>query len=228
MGDSTSRPDRRSQTRHAVSNASGRFRLGAEFELVDVSLDGIGVQSVLPLQIGRLYTGTIEWEGERLSVAGRVAWSVLARTTKSPNGDVLPVYHSGIQFAEHADEALADRRRLLERATTYRAGDRLFGRYEALPAQTRVVLDSSFRVRTVSAGGMLIEAAEPFELETVLDLDLDLDGHRLRCRGRVASLDVPQELDGQLVHRAGIEFLDLDVEATAALAAYLATLERPV
>lgn len=227
MGDSTPRPDRRSQTRHAVSNASGWFRLGAAFELVDVSLDGIGVQSTVPLQIGRLYTGMIEWEGERLPVAGRVAWSVLARTTKSPNGDVLPVYHSGIQFAEHADEALAERRRLLERATTYRAGDRLFGRYEALPAQTRVELDASFRVCTVSAGGMLIEAAEPFELESVLDLALDLDSRRLRCRGRVASLDVPQEVDGQLVHRAGIEFLDLPAEAAAALAAYLESLERP-
>lgn len=228
MSEPSRRGNRRSQPRHAVTNASGRFRLGADFELVDVSLDGIGVESTVPLQIGRLYSGTIEWQGERVSVAGRVAWSVLARTTKSPNGDVVPVYHSGIQFAEHGDEALAERRRLLERATTYRAGDRLFGRYEALPAQTRVELDASFRVLTVSADGMLIEAAEPFELETVLELDLDLDSHRLRCRGRVASLDVPQETDGQLVHRAGIEFLDLPAEAAAALTAYLASLERPV
>ncbi|MGH9464113.1 MAG: PilZ domain-containing protein [Thermoanaerobaculia bacterium] len=228
MADSSSRPDRRSQTRHAVTNTSGWFRLGAEFELVDVSLDGIGVQSVVPLQIGRVYTGTIEWEGERLSVTGRVAWSVLARTTKGPDGNVLPVYHSGIQFAEHADAALAERRRLLERATTYRPGDRLFGRYEVLPEQTRLELECSFRVCALSAGGMLIEAAEPFELETVLDLEVDLDGHRLRCRGRVASLDLPQEVDGQLVHRAGIEFLELDAAAAAALEAYLATLERPV
>ncbi len=227
MGDPPPTPERRTRLRHAVKNASGWFRLGTEFQLVDVSLDGLGVQSIVPLQIGRVYTGTIEWQGERLPITGRVAWSVLARTSRDANGDVVPVYHSGLQFAEHGDEALAERRRLLERATTYRQGDRLFGRYETLPDQTRLRLDSSFRVRTVSRRGMLIETAEPLELESVLDLDLDLDGHRLRCRGRIASLDLPGEADGQLVHVAGIEFVDLDSQAGRALDAYLAGLERP-
>jgi hypothetical protein len=225
MADPTPRPERRSQPRYAVTSASGRFRLGAEFELVDVSLDGIGVQSVVPLQIGRVYTGTIEWEGERLPVSGRVAWSVLARTTRGAEGDVLPVYHSGIHFSEEADAALGERRRLLERATTYRPGDRLFGRYEALPDHTRLELDASFRIRTVSRRGMLIEAAEPLELGTELDLSIDLGSHRLRARGRVASLDPPLEAEGALLHPAGIEFLDLEPEAAAALDAYLATLE---
>ncbi len=209
-----------------MTNATGWFRLGAEFELVDVSLDGFGVQSVVPLQIGRVYAGTIEWQGERLAIAGRVAWSVLARTTRGPDGDVLPVYHSGIQFAEHADAALTERRRLLERATTYQPGDRLFGRYEVLPAQAKLELDTSFHIRSVSQRGMLIESTEPLELETVLDLAIDLDGQHLRCRGRVASLDVPGEVAGQLVHAAGIEFLDLDSEAGTVLDRYLASLER--
>ncbi len=224
MSDSP-RAERRRQGRRAVTDAAGWFRLGADFQLIDVSLDGIGVESTVPLQIGRVYTGTVEWEGERIQVTGRVAWSALVRTAKGDGGDVVPIYHAGIHFVEPADAALAERRRLIAHATTYRPGDRLFGRYEALPEHARLQLDSAFRVRKLSRRGMLIETAEPLEIEAVLDLDLDLDGSNLRCRGRVASREEARESEGQMVHPAGIEFVDLGGGAGAVLEAYLAALE---
>jgi hypothetical protein len=211
--------ERRRSTRYGIDEATGTFRLAGSFRLVDVSLSGVGIESNLRLHKGQTYRGRLDWGGRMVEIKGRVAWTRLVGTSKSANGDVLPVYQAGIQFETPLADPQSDLRDLIEVATSFRHGDRLFGRYLATDATAEVALDAEFTIRKVSRTGMLVESPAPVEVGFVLPFDLSLGGDRFQARGRVVTCDARHEAAAEepTSYAIGVEFQELDEAARETL-----------
>lgn len=211
--------ERRRSTRYGIDDATGSFRLAGSFRLIDVSLNGIGLEGNLRLQKGQLYRGRLEWAGRTVEVKGRVAWTRLVGTSKSANGDVLPVYQAGIEFEPPLAEPQGELRDLIEAATTFRPGDRLFGRYRAADDSTELALDAEITIRKVSRTGMLIDSPAPAEIGVVLPFDLVFAGDSFQALGRVITCEARHQADAEepVSYAIGVEFEKLDEHARKAL-----------
>jgi len=80
----------------------------------------------------------------------------------------------------------------------------------------RPVLVIGSRLVNISRGGVLLEAPVPLAPESLLQLHLVLDGTRADVRGRVRAC-VPRPRGKSSVWGVGLEFEDLDPEATERL-----------
>jgi len=212
--------ERRRSTRYGIADATGSFTLAGQFRLIDISLNGLGLEGHLRLQKGQVYRGRVEWAGRTIEVRGRVAWTRLVGTTKGDGGDVLPVYQAGIEFELPIPEPHGDLRHLIEAATSFRRGDRLFGRYRTTDDATEVALDAEITIRKVSRTGMLIESPAAVEIGTVLPFDLAFEGHLFQARGRVVTCEALHEADAEepTSYAVGVEFEELDENARSTLA----------
>jgi len=212
--------ERRRSTRYGIDDATGSFKLAGQFRLIDISLNGLGLEGNLRLQKGQAYRGRVDWAGRSIEVRGRVAWTRLVGTAKGDGGDVLPVYQAGIEFELPIAEPHSDLRHLIEAATSFRRGDRLFGRYRATDDATEVALDAEITIRKVSRTGMLIESPAAVEIGTVLPFDLSFGGHLFQALGRVVTCEAQHEADAEepTSYAVGVEFEGLDEDARRTLA----------
>ena len=67
-----------------------------ELELLDLSAEGLAVESHESLRVGARYRFTLEMEGATESFVGAVLWCRMVATRPGAGGDVLPVYRAGI------------------------------------------------------------------------------------------------------------------------------------
>lgn len=217
--------ERRRSTRYAIDDATGSFQLVGDFRLIDISLNGVGIEGNLRLQKGQSYRGRLRWHGRTIEVRGRVAWTRLVGTTKAPGGnDVLPVYQAGIEFESPVTDPTSDVRHLIEDATSFRPGDRLYGRYRA--DEAAVALDAQIRIRKVSRTGMLVESPTAVEIGTLVPFDLTFADQEFQAAGRVITCDAVHEAEAEepTSYAIGVEFEKLDQHARETLRSVLETL----
>lgn len=213
------RDERRRSTRYGVAEATGSFRLAGSFRLIDVSLNGFGIEGNLRLQKGQVYRGRLEWAGQVIDVKGRVAWTRLVGTAKSADGDVLPVYHAGIELEPPINQGHGELQRLIEAATTFRKGDRLFGRYRPEGETTDIALDAEIAIRKVSRTGMLIVSPAVAEIGAVLPFELAFAGDSFAAPGRVVTCEARPEPEAEEPGswEIGVAFEELDEGARQCL-----------
>lgn len=209
--------ERRRSTRYEIEDATGTFRLAGQFRLVDISLAGLGIESSLRLHKGQTYRGHLDWSGRSVEVRGQVAWTRLVKTVKTTDGDVLPIYQAGIEFDAPTSGPQGELRRLIEEATDFHRGDRLFGRYLTTDPEAALALDAEITIRKVSRTGMLVGSPAPMEIGTKAPFDLRFGERSLQVVGRVITCDPEHETEGEepTLWDVGVEFEELD-ESTAA------------
>jgi hypothetical protein len=212
--------ERRRSTRYDIHDATGSFTLAGQFRLIDISVNGLGLEGNLRLQKGQAYRGRVEWAGRTIQVRGRVAWTRLVGTAKGDGGDVLPVYQAGIELELPITEPHGELRHLIEAATSFRRGDRLFGRYRATDDATEVALDAEITIRKVSQTGMQIESPTAVEIGTVIPFDLTFGAHLFQVLGRVVTCEAQHEADAEepTSYVVGVEFEGLEEDARRTLA----------
>ncbi|MEZ5333115.1 MAG: PilZ domain-containing protein [Thermoanaerobaculia bacterium] len=211
--------ERRRSQRHEIEEATGSFRLAGEFRLVDISLAGLGIESSLRLHKGQTYRGRVDWNGRCVEVRGRVAWTRLVGTEKVADGDILPIYQAGIEFESPVSEEQGALRQLVEEATDFHRGDRLFGRYLATDRSASLALDAEVRIRKVSRTGMLIESPTAVEIGSGIPFDLCFGERAFRADTRVVTCESGTVTEGEepTVWHVGVEFRDLDAETRRVL-----------
>ena len=99
-------------------------------------------------------------------------------------------------------------------------------RHRRKKMRARVVLKSRWQLATatgvdVSLGGVLVETAQPFNVDDEVELAIDLpDSSRLNCSGRVMR-EVKQRTMRAAGIRYGIKITKIDDASTAKLSAWL-------
>ena len=69
--------------------------------ITNLSANGMRIESSESLEVGRSYNFKVGSNGSRtLRVPGQIRWSRLTSTTRTPGGDVRPIYRSGVALGE--------------------------------------------------------------------------------------------------------------------------------
>lgn len=101
-------PDRRIERRFPIANTGIRNHV-VNGSVLDLSRDGLAIESTTALRPGQRYTFTLTI-GEHLeTLRARVLWCRLQTTERLPNGDVRPLYRAGIERVRPTATGCADR-----------------------------------------------------------------------------------------------------------------------
>lgn len=214
--------EKRRHRRYNVEGVRGSLRLSMDATILNLSVDGMALETNSWLSVGRKYSFKLRRDGgEGILLLGEVVWCNLVRTTRDDRGETLPVYRAGIKFDDVLSETAREVRSFIEQNAVVRLDStRLFGRFRIPEKGADVALEQDFEVRKISFSGMLIEADLVPDLESRFRVEIQSESKPVAVAVRVAhvkELDNPEGLRAEI----GVEFLDLTDEARNALATLL-------
>lgn len=211
--------ERRAHPRLAVEGVSGAFRFSTHARILNLSLDGVALETSDYLQIGRSYSLKLTQGDEELMLRGRIVWCQMVGTSRAGDGDTAPVYSVGVQFENLMSGTAREVHRFLGANAVVSLEKRLYGRFRLRGLETADVdCQATFRVATISLSGMEIESDTPVEPEAVLDLEIRLGDRPLKIIGRVVhGLRLEPESGAESATLLGIEFVDMNEEAERAI-----------
>jgi len=211
--------EKRRHRRYDVEGVQGRLRLSMDATILNLSVDGMALETHSWLSVGRKYSFKLRRdEHGDIPLTGEVVWCNLVRTARDERGETLPVYRAGVKFDDVLSETAQEVRSFIEKKAVVRLDTtRLFGRFRVPDQGADVALDQSFEVRRMSFSGMLIEADFVPDLEARFRIELRAGEDPVRVGVRVAHVKELEDPDGTRA-AIGVEFLDLTPEAREALA----------
>jgi hypothetical protein len=216
-----------------VLEVNGTVMFTKEVKVVDISIDGISLESTKMLTMGNTYVLKLKDRKKAVSLKGSVVWSSLSEAREGPGGDVIPIYKVGMKFTDVSAEKGIEILNFIEanKKDTVRmeGGTRLNIRFHINdPAKAILNLPASFKVKAISLGGMLINSPLDLEIESRIPMELSLqDDNLITFVGRVASCHVTDGDNGKQ-YDIGIEFSDLsaaDKEKLTIFIGYCGALE---
>jgi hypothetical protein len=204
--------EKRSHARLPVEDVSGGFRFSTNAKIVNLSLDGMSLETSDYLQVGRSYSLRLTHEEEELSLGGSVVWCRMVGTTRTESGDSIPVYSAGLQFENLLKGTAREVHRFLDSNAVVSLEKRLFGRFRLDEEDTADLgSEASFRVEKISLKGMQLASDTFVEPEKVLDMQLRIGGKDLTVHGRVVhSTRLEPQPGVESASQLGIEFTDLE------------------
>jgi len=85
-------------------NIRGKMALANYIKIIDISLEGLSIETDKTLNIGNEYILHLEYEGKTWSITGLIAWSTLKQNESDNKGDTLPIYRAGMKLTISLDE----------------------------------------------------------------------------------------------------------------------------
>ncbi len=211
-------PGRRHK-RHEVKDVYGSLLFTIDVSVVNMSIDGMAIESSKRLNVGRKYILKLSHDKKVLKLNGKVVWCNLSKAMKTDQGAVVPVYKAGIEFDDVISDKAKDLRHFLEENVIIKLESRMFGRFKVRPKQS-INLDSEydFHVQTLSLSGMLIETELLPDKESVFDMELKFNENNISIKGRVAYVkQVGEPEQKQEKSHLGVEFVEFDGDAKKVL-----------
>lgn len=220
--------EKRRSPRYPVENLSGTFHVSAPVRIVNLSLTGMAVETAAPLRVGRVYSMTLRHGAdEALDLQGVVVWCQLRPMGEQGDSDGRAVYVAGIEFDETLTERASSLLRFLEHSAVIDLHTRIAGRFAVLDRTSADLrIEHAFLVRTISRHGVFLESEFSAPVDSVVDLELDLEGELVRTRGRVAFARQASVEDKQRISQLGVEFVHLDGSGQDVLERFIAKLIR--
>ena len=216
--------ERRAFERQPVESVHGIFLSSIDARVVNVSLDGIAVETHHYLQVGREYSLELHRGDDALSLQGKVVWCSLVRTTKEEQEEILPVYRAGIHLKEVLSDTASDLYQFLEENAVIRLEKRVFGRFKTKSDESAdVQYEARFAVKMISQSGMSIQTDIVPEFESVVELQMQLDGKLFQTSGRIVHVQRLEKREGEDRPRVevGIEFVDLGAASRQVLEQFI-------
>jgi hypothetical protein len=200
--------ERRRHARLHVEGVQGGFLFSTNAKIVNLSLDGIALETSEYLQVGRPYSLKLSSDEGTLSLRGRVVWCRMLGTSEADKGERVPLYCAGLHFEDLLSETAHQVHRFLDSNAVVSPETRLFGRFRPRHGETADIdFQASFRVEKISLAGMEIDSDTFVEPDTVLDLEVRIGARRLKIGGRVVhSIRLPPQPGVESASRLGIEF----------------------
>lgn len=219
---SQSETEQRKYPRYEVAGLGGHLVVPIHIRAINVSLGGMALETNSYLQFGRAYTLKLEEGEQSLALTGTVAWCSLRKTTKSPDGDFLPVYRAGLKFEALSSERSRDLWDLIRSHALVEIEDSVLGRFRVdLPAEAHMGSSYDFAVRKLSLSGLLIETDYEPDLNASFDLQIRLGSRRWGTRARVASIPRAGRKSAGVLTQVGLEFCKLDPGRVSQLRSFI-------
>ncbi|RMG04558.1 MAG: PilZ domain-containing protein [Nitrospirae bacterium] len=210
----------RRHKRYEVQGVNGSLTFSVDAKIINMSLEGMAIETTRRLNINSDYSVRLRHEDQHLELKGKVVWSTLSRTEKTPDGDIVPIYKAGIRFVDILDEKSRAIISFIENNRIVTLEKRILGRFRMGAKSALLEYPQDYVVRKMSLSGMLIETEMPLEKEDRVDMSLKIpDSGEITIKGRVASVNKKDESED--FYLLGIEFIDLGQDEKNTLSEYL-------
>jgi hypothetical protein len=199
-----------------IMEMSSKVVLAKSLKIVDISIDGICLKTEKRLDVGGEYTLKMEGKGKVLTVKGTVAWALLSGNWVDSYGNIVPEYKAGMKFVDVSKEKINEivnfmeehKRDIDKLVDLYSpSGRRLYVRISIEDPEKAVLnYQGSYKVKSISLGGMLIESEHSMEIESKFPMEIRTltENSYIKFLGRVASC--------LLTKNKNIEFYDVGIE----------------
>ena len=228
--------ERRTNARYEVEGIKGSFLFTTDARVLNLSLDGMSLETNSPLRIGRDYSLRLDEGSHQIPLKGTVVWCTLVKTTRDARGDVQPVYRAGVHFADVLSGKSNVLRSFIHKNAVISLENRLFGRFRIeaeRPAD--LSLEAEFTVKQISLSGMLVETEVAPHVGTECSLDVSIGGIEFQTMARIARIDRVTPTDAAMpategdqngsttLFQLGIEFIDLSGDSLLTLESFIGT-----
>jgi hypothetical protein len=199
---------------------SGKVPLTKSLKILDIGIDGICLKTEKRLNIGGEYTLKIKGKEKTLTVKGTVAWALLSENSVDSYGNIVPIYKAGMKFADVSKEKVNEivhfikehRRDVDKLIDLYSLSGQRFYVKISIEDSEKAVLNyrGSYKIKSLSLGGMLIESEHPLEIERRFPMKVKTltENSYIKFLGRVASCLLIKD-DGIEHYDIGIEFIEM-------------------
>jgi len=82
----------------------GKTAVANYIKIIDMSLDGLSIETDRKLNVGKEYILRVEYEGKIWPIKGYVAWSILKDSRSDEKANTVPVYAAGMKLTIAAHE----------------------------------------------------------------------------------------------------------------------------
>ena len=212
--------ERRADRRYRVSGVRGQFLFSTDARVIDMSLNGMSIETGNPLKVGREYTLSLDRDGEPITLSGKVVWCTLVRTTRDERGDVLPVYRAGVHFEDVITGKAGRLLDFIHQNAVVSLEKRLFGRFRVETDQSADLgFEADFRVRQISISGMLVETDIAPPVDTRCRMEISFRSLSFKTDARVVRV---QTIEREApLFSLGVQFLGLAPESRLALEEFI-------
>jgi Tfp pilus assembly protein PilZ len=217
---------KRRHKRHFVDGVRGNVLYTSDIDVLNISLDGVSVETTRRLELKREYTFKVRYKDTSLDLKGRVVWAVLLSKEKKDTRAFVPVYRAGIRFTNVSGEKAGLLQQFIDENKVRTLEPRVGGvRFRIASSEdVKVDLPRKYEVKRVSLSGMLVETEYPLALNSEHGVELFLNGEAMHFAGRVAYCGTIGT-DKSSVYDIGIEFVRMSESDRKSLKDFLDTLE---
>lgn len=216
--------ERRTNTRYKVEGVRGSFLFTTSARVLNLSLDGMSLETNNPLKIGQEYSLILD--EDEMPLKGTVVWCTLVRTTRNAKGDVQPIFRAGVHFADIMSGKANELRSFIHKNAVISLENRMFGRFRIeaeRPADLR--LEAEFTIRQISLSGMLVETEIAPPVDTECHLEVEIGDVQFEATARIMRIerqDVEHDSSEKPIH-LGIEFVELSNDSMLKLESLIGT-----
>lgn len=222
-----SKKEQRRYKRYKVGSIHGNILYSADFNIVNISLDGAAIETTKRLNIDREYTLKIKSKANILDLRGLVAWSILSHTETKKSGEVVPVYKAGVRFTNVQGGRSGDLLKFIDENKSKTIEKRMLGvRFKVKKADDTIIDHSDeYDIKRISLSGMLIETESLFEVDSHHEMKIYLDQRGLLVVGCVVNC-VEYTIDNIDKYEIGIKFIKMSNEDRSFLKHFLDNVDR--
>jgi hypothetical protein len=232
--------NRRKHKRYKVDvmEINGKMVLAKNVKILDISIGGVCLQTEKSLNVGGEYILKIEGKGKVLTVKGTVAWALLSGSSVDSHGNIIPMYKAGMKFIDASNEKIneivnfiEDHKRDVDKQVDLQrpSGDRLYVRI-CIEDPEKAVLNyhESYKVKSLSLGGMLIESGHSLEIESKLPVEMILNEEiSIKLLGRIIHCLLVKDKDIEH-YDIGIEFIEISEKDREILGEFIRLLDTVI
>jgi len=212
--------------RYFVDGMHGNLLYSSDLEVLNISIDGAAIETTKRLELNREYTFKIRYKDVNLTLKGRVIWAILISKEKKDSKTSIPVYRSGVVFADTLSEKANMLLNFIEEHKIKTFESRLGTVRFKITNTDNIKIDLPYRykVKKISLAGMLAETEYPLEIDSHHDIELFLNNIVINIVGRIANCE-KLERGKIVIYNTGIEFMQMSDRDIKLLENYLETLE---
>ncbi len=218
--------DRRAHKRYTVDNFNirGNILFISDIEIINISLNGIAIQCDRRIELNKLYTLSLKYEGKEINIKGRVVWSMITGSRLNTLGEMVPIYQAGLEFVDVLAEKMSDLVNFIE-SHKIENDKRLAGIRFHIKSPEMAKLENPYtcKVKKISLSGMLIESTQALGVGEKLPVELYLGDSVFKCTGRVASCS-KVNIETSSHYDVGIAFTDVSTENQEILNTFISRL----
>lgn len=197
--------ERRLRPRHGLDGVHGNLLLSRTCRVLNLSGEGVAIETAVALAPGRTHAVHIEHEGRKISLAGTVAWCRLRGTSRNEKGEMVPTYLAGVELQGDRTERAEDVLPLLLEHGSLHLERRLPA--HVTPAGTDATAAAT--VVEVSRTGLRMETPCFPEEGALLALRVELDDVVLPVTARVTGIRSLRERGGEAWAEIRADFAEM-------------------